>query len=143
MTEPFIPTEADIVRTFAVLDMSLGRCQCRQRPGILSDVDGLALCANCASGCNYDVQGNKVPTTVDDVVAEIAAGMDEEERAILIDRDRTTRFCRLCGCTEMNACIQDGEACYWVDLDLCSGCADSVTEIPAAHPPLPPEQQAD
>lgn len=31
--------------------------------------------------------------------------------------------CRVCGCTENNACKQkDGNACYWVFDDLCSNC---------------------
>jgi hypothetical protein len=36
----------------------------------------------------------------------------------------TTRACRVCGCTELDACVDEiGRACYWVGLDLCSGCA--------------------
>lgn len=30
-------------------------------------------------------------------------------------------FCRVCGCTDHNAC--DG-GCHWVEEDLCSSCAD-------------------
>lgn len=31
--------------------------------------------------------------------------------------------CRVCGCTENNACEGDLGGCYWVEPDLCSGCA--------------------
>lgn len=32
-------------------------------------------------------------------------------------------FCRVCGCTDTNAC-PDG--CYWVEPDLCSSCVSRV-----------------
>ena len=34
--------------------------------------------------------------------------------------------CRVCGCTEDNACVNDetGDTCYWVEDDLCSECAE-------------------
>ncbi|MDD3491929.1 MAG: hypothetical protein PHZ19_00335 [Candidatus Thermoplasmatota archaeon] len=31
--------------------------------------------------------------------------------------------CRVCGCTEDNACVTDDGPCYWVEEDLCSACA--------------------
>lgn len=35
------------------------------------------------------------------------------------------RSCRVCGCTEDNACVDDERgACWWVDADLCSHCED-------------------
>ena len=32
--------------------------------------------------------------------------------------------CRVCGCTDVNACLDDGtgSACHWVQPDLCSTC---------------------
>lgn len=30
--------------------------------------------------------------------------------------------CRVCGCTWNNACVTDGEPCYWVEPNLCSAC---------------------
>ena len=33
--------------------------------------------------------------------------------------------CRVCGCTEYNAC--EG-GCWWVEEDLCSACADELSE---------------
>lgn len=37
----------------------------------------------------------------------------------------STRTCRVCGCTDHRACIdpRTGEACAWVEPDLCSSCA--------------------
>jgi hypothetical protein len=34
------------------------------------------------------------------------------------------RICRICGCTDDNACIDEetGEPCHWVEDDLCSNC---------------------
>jgi hypothetical protein len=37
------------------------------------------------------------------------------------------RSCRVCGCTDAWGCV---EGCWWVELDLCSGCAESVEEAP-------------
>ena len=35
--------------------------------------------------------------------------------------------CRVCGCWEYNACPdEDFGACWWVEPDLCSACADVV-----------------
>ncbi len=39
-------------------------------------------------------------------------------------RPRTERACRVCGCTELSACVDaDGTPCCWMDDDLCSACA--------------------
>lgn len=65
-------------------------------------------------------------------------GQDDDES----ERIRTTRWydqlmeqaaseavCRVCGCTEGNAC---GDGCYWVEDDLCSSCAEAELETPGA-----------
>lgn len=32
-------------------------------------------------------------------------------------------FCRVCGCSDMNACEGAfGEGCWWEEFDLCSSC---------------------
>lgn len=49
----------------------------------------------------------------------IAYILDEEEK------DENERKCRVCGCTEDNAC--EG-GCYWVEEDLCSKCAEKIRE---------------
>lgn len=38
----------------------------------------------------------------------------------ILNRVRTEPVCRVCGCTEDNACPG---GCYWVEPDLCSACA--------------------
>lgn len=37
--------------------------------------------------------------------------------------------CKLCGCTEDNACVTETGPCHWVTEDLCSACADLVEEL--------------
>lgn len=32
------------------------------------------------------------------------------------------RACRVCGCTDQDACVLGRSACSWVDVDLCSRC---------------------
>jgi len=39
------------------------------------------------------------------------------EQGSIFDKD--TRICRICGCTQHNAC---SGGCYWVTDDLCSQC---------------------
>jgi hypothetical protein len=34
-------------------------------------------------------------------------------------------ICRVCGCTERHACVdENGIACTWVEVDLCSACIE-------------------
>lgn len=41
----------------------------------------------------------------------------------------TERKCRVCGCTEDNACVKGLHgACYWVEADLCSECKSESGE---------------
>ena len=42
----------------------------------------------------------------------------------MIDRE-----CRKCGCTDLSACIDDGEPCCWVDDALCSVCHDRLADM--------------
>lgn len=42
-----------------------------------------------------------------------------------VERVRSELVCRICGCTQNNAC-QGG--CYWVEEDLCSSCVDKAAE---------------
>jgi hypothetical protein len=47
--------------------------------------------------------------------------------------------CRVCGCVETIACVQEGDessACGWADVDLCTACAHGPEEAGKwAHPP--------
>jgi len=36
------------------------------------------------------------------------------------------RKCRVCGCTDDNACMVNGVVCHWVEEDLCSFCAQKA-----------------
>lgn len=40
----------------------------------------------------------------------------------------TDRECCKCGCTDLSACIDDGEPCCWVDDALCSVCHDRLAD---------------
>ncbi len=40
--------------------------------------------------------------------------------------------CRVCGCTEDNACVTEHGSCHWVQENLCSVCAD-FSQMPAAY----------
>lgn len=33
------------------------------------------------------------------------------------------RLCRICACSERDACVVGGKGCSWADQDLCSACA--------------------
>jgi hypothetical protein len=45
-------------------------------------------------------------------------------RPVLKLRCTRVRACRVCGCTNTNACVnpKTGIACHWVAQDLCSMC---------------------
>lgn len=36
--------------------------------------------------------------------------------------------CRVCGCTQYNACVSEYGACWWVEDDLCSACVEEGSE---------------
>lgn len=38
------------------------------------------------------------------------------------DRFDSNRRCRVCGCTDIAACVTDDGPCHWVKVDLCSAC---------------------
>lgn len=42
---------------------------------------------------------------------------EQEEQNEIFDPD--DRRCRVCGCTQFNACLG---GCYWIEEDLCSKC---------------------
>lgn len=44
---------------------------------------------------------------------------------ILDEEEKDEQKCRVCGCTQYNAC--EG-GCYWVKEDLCSKCAEKMIE---------------
>jgi hypothetical protein len=40
-----------------------------------------------------------------------------------LERIEATRQCRVCGCTDLQACDVAGVPCCWIEEDLCSACA--------------------
>lgn len=38
------------------------------------------------------------------------------------------RTCRVCGCRELNACVDHRGACWWIAEDLCSHCGEQASE---------------
>jgi hypothetical protein len=43
----------------------------------------------------------------------------------------TPRICRVCGCSELDACVGPrATGCHWVEHDLCSACADRARPTP-------------
>lgn len=67
--------------------------------------EGLPGCENCGAG--------------EDCLLDDG---DEPEGMICANWRPETRMCRVCGCSEEDACETDGP-CWWVWDDLCSGCA--------------------
>lgn len=53
------------------------------------------------------------------------------KKGFVFDRPHEKK-CRVCGCTEDNACMTEGVPCSWVEDDLCSACK------PADSPPWEP-----
>lgn len=41
----------------------------------------------------------------------------------LLERAEAEMVCRVCGCTQYNACQDRYGACHWIEEDLCSACA--------------------
>jgi hypothetical protein len=52
----------------------------------------------------------------------VSRSVAPRKSAIKHDRDGFVR-CRVCGCTERDAC---DPPCEWVEDDLCSGCAEAA-----------------
>lgn len=42
------------------------------------------------------------------------------------------RSCRICGCTDDQACVTEAGPCHWVGADLCSACDVDDDELAAA-----------
>lgn len=48
-----------------------------------------------------------------------------------ISRGGAPRMCRVCGCTENDACADVfGLGCHWVERDRCSACSDCARPMP-------------
>ena len=91
-----------------------------RRNAAKSDVDGRRLAARIFAELGMD-GALVVPRFDAELGAAIAARHGE---AISSARRLGLRHCRVCGCTEDHACIEeDGFGCSWREADLCSVCA--------------------
>jgi len=77
-------------------------------------------------------------------IPEIHEAFDRLRQAHLPSQGNGERVCRVCGCTDARPCIVDGEACHWVEFDLCSVC-DAEEEARIAKQidgePMPPPKR--
>jgi hypothetical protein len=64
------------------------------------------------------------PKSIPELRQAIAAIEHREVIRVHVSRRPAVRTCRVCGCTDNRACVDaaTGDACYWVDKDLCSAC---------------------
>lgn len=61
-------------------------------------------------------------------------------------RNHAAQSCRVCRCTDWDCrgCIErTGEACSWVEPDLCSACVDETFDRYAGHASLTPAPGAE
>ncbi len=62
--------------------------------------------------------------------AEAIASAAEHGRRLGLAEARGQRACRVCGCTELQACVDPPHgACAWAGPDLCTACQPYVTPI--------------
>lgn len=103
----------------------------REAAGIAAD--GLALSQDAVEAIESDV---RVPT---DVELQAMAWAFHFDDVVLIGLARgiQSRLCRECACSEFDACVHEvcGGACYWVEKDLCSTCADKARSLPEGIEP--------
>lgn len=86
--------------------------------------DGLALAARLMD----ELCGSAVPVvSATDFAAAIVMAFGHGQ-AVVANRARGRRTCRVCGCCELSAC--EG-GCSWAAADLCSRCPDNQ---PTARP---------
>jgi len=65
-------------------------------------------------------------------------GLCDECRSVLDGDLFALRECRVCGCTDAEACEDiDGLACHWVEEDLCSECAGDKVSTETTFIPTP------
>ncbi|MDD5081747.1 MAG: hypothetical protein PHU08_00095 [Dehalococcoidales bacterium] len=66
------------------------------------------------------------PTSKEIAIAVAATSRPEPVSRWELQLPEPVRRCRVCGCTENNACIdrRTGEPCHWVEADLCSNCVE-------------------
>jgi hypothetical protein len=76
------------------------------------------ICVSISDGSEGEIVEFEADVFGDTVlVAEVAVAESELSSKMV---GKTERRCRVCGCTQNNACPG---GCYWVEWDLCSRCA--------------------
>ena len=78
-----------------------------------NQTSGPTSCEACAG---TEMDGNDLRQ-----FAGILGGLPVEAR----QPDASERQCRVCGCTQMQACQTEDGPCFWLEDDLCSGCLDA------------------
>jgi hypothetical protein len=62
----------------------------------------------------------------------------DEARALLEQFSPAEGTCRVCGCTDSQACVDElGAPCYWASPGLCSECAAADADAYGALPDKP------
>lgn len=64
------------------------------------------------------------------VVLPEADGQMADAPATLTTLRSCDGYCRVCGCSQVNACVTDTGACHWVEPDLCSACVGAAAALP-------------
>lgn len=77
--------------------------------------------------------GNKKAVAKEKPIKKVSADKGKVEKKTFPPlEDGKPRMCRVCGCTDNNCaqCIEKtGEACHWVEADLCSACVDEKEKV--------------
>lgn len=74
-------------------------------------------------GLRREADAASVRLTTDALAASVPT--PEEIEAALLRAQMAPRTCRVCGCTDSTACVDDRGPCWWVETDLCSHCRPS------------------
>ena len=94
-------------------------------PGWLPRPGGLVAgyTADCQSLCQFitiDVEADWPPERAQAVAELVAWALAQAfPNTLALPRPAT---CRVCGCTEMSACVTDDGPCAWAEDDLCTAC---------------------
>lgn len=105
----------EFVATMAKCGLVLPVCVTDEDIGVVLDAEDGEVCTVDASGSLRDDQVAAIASAIVLAINSFA-GFE----AALVQRR-----CRVCGCTQLNACPG---RCWWVESDLCSTCADAKAE---------------
>ncbi|MBX3447537.1 MAG: hypothetical protein KF765_12355 [Parvibaculaceae bacterium] len=89
---------------------------CERRCDWCQSTNSVEVRSSCEACASVETDGNDLQQ-----FAGILGGLPVEARA----PDPAGRQCRVCGCTQENACQTEDGPCFWLEDDLCSGCLDA------------------